>query len=118
LGNKADIDEVDLLLTLAEDQETKVILGYLEGVSNGTRFMEVAKKVSRKKPVIITKSGRTQAGAKAASSHTGTLTGSDTAYEAAFRQCGVTELRQYKLFSITLLPLPINLFPEDQILLF
>ena len=89
LGNKADIDEVDLLLTLAEDQETKVILGYLEGVSNGIRFMEVAREVSRKKPVIIIKSGRTQAGARAASSHTGTLTGLDTAYEAAFRQCGI-----------------------------
>lgn len=89
LGNKADIDEVDLLLTLAEDRETKVILGYLEGVSNGTRFMEVAREVSRKKPVIIIKSGRTQAGARAASSHTGTLTGLDTAYEAAFRQCGI-----------------------------
>ena len=89
LGNKADIDEVDLLLTLADDQETKVILGYLEGVSNGTRFMEVAREVSRKKPVIIIKSGRTQAGARAASSHTGTLTGLDTAYEAAFRQCGI-----------------------------
>ncbi|NIM02593.1 CoA-binding protein [bacterium] len=89
LGNKADIDEVDLLLTLAEDGETKVILGYLEGISNGSRFMEVAREVSRKKPVIITKSGRTQAGARAASSHTGTLTGLDTAYEAAFRQCGI-----------------------------
>lgn len=89
LGNKADIDEVDLLLTLADDQKTKVILGYLEGVSNGTRFMEVAREVSRKKPVIIIKSGRTQAGARAASSHTGTLTGLDTAYEAAFRQCGI-----------------------------
>ncbi len=89
LGNKADIDEVDLLLTLAEDRETKVILGYLEGVSNGTRFMEVAREVSRKKPVIIIKSGRTQAGARAASSHTGTLTGLDAAYEAAFRQCGI-----------------------------
>ena len=89
LGNKADIDEVDLLLTLADDQETKVILGYLEGVSNGTRFMEVAREISRKKPVIIIKSGRTQAGARAASSHTGTLTGLDTAYEAAFRQSGI-----------------------------
>ncbi len=89
LGNKVDIDEVDMLLTLADDQETKVILGYLEGVSNGTRFMEVAREVSRKKPVIIIKSGRTQAGARAASSHTGTLTGLDTAYEAAFRQCGI-----------------------------
>jgi len=89
LGNKADIDEVDLLLALADDPETKVILGYLEGITNGIRFMEVAGQVSRKKPIIITKSGRTQAGAKAASSHTGTLTGSETAYEAAFRKCGV-----------------------------
>lgn len=89
LGNKVDIDEIDLLLALANDRETKVILGYLEGIENGVRFMEVAKEVSRKKPVIIIKSGRTQAGARAASSHTGTLTGLDTAYEAAFRQCGV-----------------------------
>lgn len=89
LGNKADIDEVDLLLTLADDRETKVILGYLEGIENGVRFMEVAKEVSRKKPIIIIKSGRTQAGARAASSHTGALTGLDTAYEAAFRQCGI-----------------------------
>ncbi|MFQ5867691.1 MAG: acetate--CoA ligase alpha subunit [bacterium] len=89
LGNKADIDEVDLLLALAADPETKVILGYLEGIGNGVRFMEVVREVSRAKPVIITKSGRTQAGARAASSHTGTLTGSEAAYEAAFRQCGV-----------------------------
>jgi acetyltransferase len=89
LGNKTDIDEVDLLLALADDPETKVILGYLEGIGNGTRFMEVAREVSRRKPVIITKSGRTQAGARAASSHTGTLTGSETAYEAAFRKCGI-----------------------------
>jgi len=89
LGNKADIDEVDLLLALADDPETKVILGYLEGIEKGVRFMEVAREVSRRKPIIITKSGRTQAGARAASSHTGTLTGSETAYEAAFRQCRV-----------------------------
>ncbi|MDH5174841.1 MAG: CoA-binding protein, partial [Elusimicrobiota bacterium] len=63
LGNKADIDEVDLLVALAEDAETKVILGYLEGIEDGVRFMEVAREVSRKKPVIITKSARTQAGA-------------------------------------------------------
>jgi acetyltransferase len=89
LGNKADIDEVDLLLALADDPETKVILGYLEGIQNGVRFMEVAREVSRKKPLIINKSGRTQAGARAASSHTGTLTGSETAYQAAFRKCGI-----------------------------
>jgi acetyltransferase len=89
LGNKADIDEIDLLLALASDPETRVILGYLEGIERGTKFMEVAREVSREKPVIITKSGRTQAGSRAASSHTGTLTGSDTAYESAFKQCGV-----------------------------
>jgi len=89
LGNKADIDEVELLPVLAEDSETRVILGYLEGIANGTRFMEIAREVSRIKPIIITKSGRTQAGARAASSHTGTLTGSETAYEAAFKQSGV-----------------------------
>jgi len=89
LGNKADIDEIDLILALADDPETRVILGYLEGIDDGVRFMQAVSEVSKKKPIIITKAGRTQAGARAASSHTGTLTGSDTAYQAAFRQCGV-----------------------------
>ena len=89
LGNKMDIDEIDLLLALGQDRKTKVILGYLEGINKGTEFMEAARKVSLKKPVIITKSGRTGAGARAASSHTGTLAGSDTAYNAAFRQSGI-----------------------------
>jgi len=89
LGNKADIDEIDLILALADDPETRVILGYLEGIDDGVRFMQAVSEVSKKKPIIITKAGRTQAGARAASSHTGTLTGSDTAYQAAFSQSGV-----------------------------
>jgi len=89
LGNKADIDEINLMLALADDPETRVILGYLEGIDDGVRFMQAVSEVSKKKPIIITKAGRTQAGARAASSHTGTLAGSDAAYQAAFRQCGV-----------------------------
>jgi acetyltransferase len=89
LGNKADTSEVDFIEALAEDPETRVVIGYVEGVENGRRFMEVAKIASRKKPLIIVKSGRTSAGARAASSHTGTLAGSDAAFVAAFRQSGV-----------------------------
>ena len=89
LGNKADSSEVDFIEALAADPETRVVIGYIEGVENGQRFMEVAKAASRKKPLIIVKSGRTTAGARAASSHTGTLAGSDRAFTAAFRQAGV-----------------------------
>ena len=89
LGNKLDVDEVDLLENWASDEETRVILGYLEGISNGERFMETARRVTRKKPVVLIKSGTTAAGSRAISSHTGTLAGSDQAYRAAFQQCGV-----------------------------
>lgn len=89
LGNKADLNEAEMLELMAEDPETKVILGYLEAVEDGRRFMEVARRVTRVKPVVLIKSGVTGAGARAASSHTGALAGADAAYEAAFRQCGV-----------------------------
>ena len=89
LGNKMDLDETDLIEAIGEDPRTAAILGYLEGITDGPKFMRVASKVSRKKPIIITKGGGTPAGAKAASSHTGTLAGSDRAYQAAFEQCGV-----------------------------
>jgi acetate---CoA ligase (ADP-forming) len=89
LGNKLDVDEVDLLEAWAADEETRVILGYLEGIANGERFMETARRVTRKKPVVLVKSGTTAAGSRAISSHTGTLAGSDQAYRAAFRQTGV-----------------------------
>ena len=89
LGNKTDTSEADFIEALASDPETRVIIGYIEGVENGQRFMEVARGASRLKPLIIVKSGRTAAGARAASSHTGTLAGSDRAFTAAFRQSGV-----------------------------
>ncbi len=89
LGNKVDLTEVEMLELLAEDPDTKVILGYLEAVEDGRRFMETARRVTRVKPVVLVKSGVTGAGARAASSHTGALAGADAAYEAAFGQCGV-----------------------------
>ncbi|MGQ9700253.1 MAG: acetate--CoA ligase family protein [Candidatus Bipolaricaulaceae bacterium] len=89
LGNKAVLNECDFLLAFAEDPETRVIVAYLEGIQEGPRFMAIAREVTQEKPVVILKAGRAEAGARAVSSHTGTMAGSDQAYEAAFRQCGV-----------------------------
>jgi acetyl coenzyme A synthetase (ADP forming)-like protein len=93
IGNKADVDESDLIEVLGDDDETDVILVYVESINDGRKFMSVASAVTRKKPIVIFKSGRTSAGAQAASSHTGSLAGSDSAYEAAFKQCGVFRAR-------------------------
>lgn len=89
LGNKVDISESTLLKALGDDPDTKVILGYIEDVKDGREFMQVAREVTAKKPVIICKSGGTQAGARAASSHTGSLAGSEAAFNAAFVQTGI-----------------------------
>ncbi len=89
IGNKADISEVDLLLALAQDESTTVIVGYLEDISSGDKFIKAAEEASNKKPVIILKSGTTAAGQKAAASHTGVLAGAETAYGAAFKRSGV-----------------------------
>ena len=89
LGNKADITETDIMEVLKEDGATKVIIAYLEGVTEGERFRQVAVAVTRVKPIILVKAGSTAAGARAASSHTGTLAGFDAAYDAVFKQTGV-----------------------------
>jgi len=89
IGNKADLSEVDMLLALAQDKQTKVIVGYLEDISSGDEFIKAAEEASNNKPVIILKSGTTSAGQKAAASHTGVLSGVDTAYGAAFKRSGV-----------------------------
>lgn len=89
LGNKADIDEIDLLQLWDEDAYTKVIVAYLEGITDGPRFMEIARHVNRHTPIIAIKSGTSAAGARAVSSHTGTLAGSERAYDAAFKQAGI-----------------------------
>ncbi len=90
LGNKADIDEIDLLQLWDEDPYSKVIVAYLEGISDGPRFMEIARQVTRETPIIAIKAGTSDAGARAVSSHTGTLAGSERAYDAAFKQAGIT----------------------------
>lgn len=89
LGNKADLSEIDFIDYFSDDPETDVILGYIEDVVDGKRFLSAALKATRKKPVILLKAGGTEAGARAASSHTGALAGSDVAFDAAFRQTGV-----------------------------
>lgn len=89
LGNKADVTETDLLKAWEDDPHSKVILGYLEGIADGEAFIKVARRVTRKRPVIAIKSGTTQAGTRAISSHTGSLAGSERAYEAAFGQSGI-----------------------------
>ena len=89
LGNTCDIDFSDCLEYYENDSETRVIALYVEGVQNGRRFMEVAARVSRKKPILALKSGRSEFGLKAARSHTAQMTGKDMVYEAAFRQSGV-----------------------------
>jgi len=92
MGNMADVNETDIIEYLAQDTNTKVIAAYLEGLENGQRFMEVARRVSCQKPIVMLKVGRTAAGARAVSSHTGSLAGSYTAYDAAFRQCGIIQV--------------------------
>ncbi len=89
IGNKADVDEVDLMEFFAEDPHTKVITIYLEGTNDGRRFLEVARRVTRRKPVVVLKAGKTERTVAAIRSHTGSLAGSDVAYDAAFKQAGV-----------------------------
>jgi acyl-CoA synthetase (NDP forming) len=88
-GNEADLHCEDYFRYLAEDKETKVILSYIEGFRDGRRFLEVAREVTRKKPLIMLKAGCTSAGAKAALSHTAALAGSDTTFNGVVRQVGV-----------------------------
>jgi acetate---CoA ligase (ADP-forming) len=89
IGNKADITEVDILEALAHDEETRVIVGYLEDISDGDKFVKAAEEASSRKPVVILKAGTTVAGNKAAANHTGVLAGKDTAYGAAFKRAGI-----------------------------
>ena len=103
LGNKADVSEIDLLAAWVDDPATKVILIYSEGLPNGEEFIRVAHEVTLKKPVVAIKSGVTQSGSRAVSSHTGSLAGSEQAYQAAFRQAGVIRAESMEeLFDIAL----------------
>jgi acetyl coenzyme A synthetase (ADP forming)-like protein len=93
LGNKADIDEDDLLTFFEQDDSTQIICQHLEDLKDGRAFAEVAQRVAKKKPVVVLKAGRTSMGARAASSHTGALAGNDRIYDDVFRQAGVIRAR-------------------------
>ncbi len=88
VGNKADIEEAELLEYLIDDDETKIILLYIEGVHSGERMAAIMKKATAKKPVIVIKSGRSKRGALAAASHTGALAGADEIFDSVMKQCG------------------------------
>ncbi len=97
-GNKIDVNETEMLRYLLHDEQTRVILLYAESIEAGREFMEVAKEVTRYKPIVAIKAGKTEAGARAARSHTGAIAGSDKIYDSAFLQTGVLRARDMEEF--------------------
>jgi acetyl coenzyme A synthetase (ADP forming)-like protein len=97
-GNKADVTASEMLNYLLHDKSTQVILFYSESIDNGREFMNVAREVTRKKPIVALKVGKSEAGARAAASHTGSIAGSDQIYSSAFRQVGVLRARDLEEF--------------------
>ncbi len=110
-GNKCDVNEADILPYLAADESTKVICLHLEDIRDGQRFLRAARAAAARKPVLVLKPGRSEAGARAASSHTGSLAGNDPVYESALRQAGVIRLRTWSEYwevprALAMQPLP------------
>ncbi len=97
-GNKCDVSESEILEYILHDKETKVILAYVEDIKHGRDFIKIAKRVTCKKPVVVIKSGKSSAGARAAASHTGAIAGSDKIYDAAFKQVGIIRARDMEEF--------------------
>jgi acetyl coenzyme A synthetase (ADP forming)-like protein len=96
IGNKADVNELDIVQAFDSDPDTKVIAGYLENITDGNAFVNQAEKTSHNKPILLIKSGGTSAGAKAASSHTGSLAGGETAYGVVFERAGIIRCNSIK----------------------
>ncbi|MGB7572011.1 MAG: acetate--CoA ligase family protein, partial [Methanothrix sp.] len=96
IGNKLDINETDILEAVSKDKNINVICMYLESVKGGRRFIDVARRITREKPIVVLKSGRTDAGKKAVASHTASLAGDDQVFSAAFRQSGIIRARDYE----------------------
>lgn len=117
LGNKADLNETDFIEYFIKDPETDIILGYIEDVVDGRRFLEIAKKATKIKPIILVKSGGTQSGARAASSHTGALAGSENAFNAAFRQTGIIRAEGIEDLFETAMAFNSNKLPQGNNLL-
>jgi acyl-CoA synthetase (NDP forming) len=93
IGNKMDVDEIELIKYLETDLSTRCIAIYLESISDGEEFIKVAKKVTKIKPIVAFKAGKTEKGTEAVASHTGALAGSSAVYSAAFKQAGIIEAK-------------------------
>ncbi len=93
LGNELDVDESDMIAFFGDHPKVRVIAAYIEAINHGEKFLSIASQVSLKKPIVLLKAGQTDEGAKAVSSHTGSLAGSYSAYQAAFKQAGVVEVK-------------------------
>lgn len=101
IGNKCDVDEADIMDYLAYDPDTKVVAMHLEDVRNGAKFMRAARRLTCRKPLVVLKSGRSEAGGRASASHTGSLAGSDRVYDAALKQAGAIRVDTWQeLFEV------------------
>ena len=110
-GNESDLNAIDFLEYLGEDPQTETIVSYIEGIKDGRRFYRISKEISKKKPIILWKGGRTEAGAKAAVSHTGALAGSPRVWEGVLKQTGIISVKSFEetldcLYAFHLQPLP------------
>jgi acetate---CoA ligase (ADP-forming) len=114
IGNKMDVEESEMLEYLADDNKTKVIGMYLEGIKNGEKFIETASAVSRKKPVVILKAGKTEKSQKTISSHTGALAGSNEITSAVFKKCGILEAQNLEQFFDLLNLISLSDVPKNE----
>jgi acyl-CoA synthetase (NDP forming) len=110
-GNESDLNAIDFLEYLGEDPQTETIVSYVEGIKDGRRFYHISKEISKKKPIILWKGGRTEAGARAAISHTGALAGSNRVWEGVLKQAGIISVGSFEealdcLYAFHLQPLP------------
>ncbi|NLN69948.1 MAG: acetate--CoA ligase family protein [Chloroflexi bacterium] len=113
LGNELDVNETDVIAYFGAHPQVKVIAAYVEAIEHGQRFIEVVSQVSQEKPVVLLKAGRTNAGAKAVSSHTGSLAGSYAAYQTAFKQAGVIEVEDLSALFDVAWALSCQPLPKD-----
>ncbi|MGV8025034.1 MAG: acetate--CoA ligase family protein [Anaerolineaceae bacterium] len=113
LGNEMDVTETDMIDYLADDPNTSVIAAYVESIRDGVRFLKVASSVKKKKPIVLLKAGKSESGARAVSSHTGSLAGSQTAYSTAFKQAGVIEVCSLRSLLQTAMAFDFQPLPQN-----
>ena len=113
LGNEMDVTETDMIAYLAGDPYTNVIAAYVESIRDGARFLEVAGSVTKEKPIVLLKAGKSESGARAVSSHTGSLAGSQAAYSTAFKQAGVIEVSSLRSLLQTAMAFDFQPLPQN-----